>query len=295
MAVRRPPAPRLIAHGDERTTAPADERMTAPADERTATAGESAAPAPDAPGAPSAADAESATTAEPSATTVQSAAAEPSVVEDGADRQSRPRRPRRRTLLLTGSAAAVAVPALALAWLKLDPTGASARSVLGSSRSASSGFSDVDADDPALEAMAWADETGVLPALDDGSFAPDRTLPRADLLTALHRFAGSPEVDVDAAPQVFADLEDSDASRAAALWLHGRAVLWGDTDLRIRTADIATGTETATMIADLVRPVLVSLGAEWQDGIELGDGELTRRGLAEALHAADSAITDAMG
>ncbi|MGY5766010.1 hypothetical protein ACXET9_12505 [Brachybacterium sp. DNPG3] len=291
MALRRPVAPRLTPQDAPEAPAPDEPAQSTPAQAAEPTP----APAPVLPPSPLPPLPAPAPDAAPAASAAASAAA-PAAAPDAAARRSH--RPRRRAVLAAGAAAAVAVPALALVWLKLDPAGVSALAALGIGGSGDSEFPDVDTDDPALEAIRWAHETGVLPALDSGIYDPDGVLARTDLLLALHRLAGAPEVDVDAAPQVFVDLEDSDPCREAALWLHGRAVLWGDTELRIRTADTATGAQAAAMLADLVRPALVSLGGDWDEvapSIVLDGAELTRRALAAALHTADAAISDALG
>src|SRR5699024_601837 len=104
--------------------------------------------------------------------------------------------PRRRALLLAGSAAAViAVPVTSAGLLTRhegDALPAASSSGGGSSTAGlTSPFPDVPADAPGLEAMLWAAETGVQPAREDGDYAPDAPVTRGALAVSLLRFAGS--------------------------------------------------------------------------------------------------------
>src|SRR5699024_12784885 len=65
-------------------------------------------------------------------------------------------------------------------------------------------FDAVRAEVPAADAIRWADETGVQPALSPAEYTPRGTVTRADVALALHRLAGAPPVDVGAAPVVLA-------------------------------------------------------------------------------------------
>lgn len=125
-------------------------------------------------------------------------------------------------------------------------------------------FQDVPADAPGAEAMRWAEETGVLPADEDGTFAPDQVLTRGAFASALHRYAGTPELPLDAAPTLFTDLGEDVEQASALLWLHGLGALWGDRDLRARPADDITATEAAVTLTALLRPSLTGVGAVWE-------------------------------
>ena len=54
-------------------------------------------------------------------------------------------------------------------------------------------FSDVSPEDWYGPAVAWASETGLVNGYDDGAFGPLDDLTREQILTILHRYAGSPE------------------------------------------------------------------------------------------------------
>ncbi|NMA75787.1 MAG: hypothetical protein GX960_00755 [Actinomycetales bacterium] len=214
------------------------------------------------------------------------------------------RRARRRALLLAGAAAAVGVPLTVVAL-----------------RGGEAPFTDVAADGPGAEAMRWADETGVQPALSPTEYGADRAVTRGDVAVALHRLAGAPEVDLETAPALFTDLGDDPAERAALLWLHGRGALWGDAELKVRPADPATRDCAAMMLTALLRPALAGVGATWDATAEAGSdlpevawlaaagmvpdslsttdwagaAGMTRADLAASLHRADVVIADALG
>ncbi len=226
--------------------------------------------------------------------------------------------PPRRTLLLAGAAAAAVVGAIyagvALPRM-LDP--------------ATSPFSDVADGDAGLEAMLWADETGVLPAA-GGAFSPEAVMTRGEVAAALHRFAGSPAVPLEDVPVLIVDLGGDPEQASALLWLHGRGALWGDAELKVHPEDPATREGVSGMLAALLRPALAGIGAVWPaggaDGSGGGEGKdraaglsqdaawltsagmapdgsthwqgeqaVTRAELAAVLHRADGVIAGALG
>lgn len=63
----------------------------------------------------------------------------------------------------------------------------------------SGGFSDVEAGHWYARSSAWAAETGTLPGLEDGRFAPEEPVTRQEVALALWRYAGSPRDGGDAA------------------------------------------------------------------------------------------------
>lgn len=163
-------------------------------------------------------------------------------------------RPHRRRTVLLGSAAiaAVALPVTAGALL-LQRGDASASTADGT-------FTDVGADDDALEAYRWADATGVQPALEDGSYAPGTAVTRGDLALALHRFVGAPAVPSEAVPAMLADLDTVPERRDAQLWLFGHAALWGDLSLCVHPDEPASRESASQTLTALLRPSLTAPG-----------------------------------
>ena len=226
--------------------------------------------------------------------------------------------PPRRTLLLAGAAAAAVVGAVS--------AGAVLPRMLGP---ASSPFSDVADGDAGLEAMLWADDTGVLPAA-GGAFSPEAVVTRGEVAAALHRFAGTPAVPLEEVPVLIVDLGEDPEQASALLWLHGRGALWGDAELKVHPDDPATREGASGMLAALLRPALAGIGAVWPSGGADGSGgtegkdlsaelspdaawltsagmapdgsthwqgeqAVTRAELAAVLHRADGVIANALG
>lgn len=242
------------------------------------------------------------------------------------------RGPGRRAVLLAGAATAAVTSAVSAgALLSRGDSGARAASSNGGGPESAPGpevFSDVPDDAEGLDAMRWADATGVQPALADARYSPDAVITRGDVALALHRFAGAPGVPVDGAPAPIADLGEDPQRVTALLWLHGRGALWGDAALKVHPDDPATRDCAATMLTALLRPALAGFGVTWEpstaasapqdvepwsalaDAIWLeaaglapasltasagaGDAHVTRADLAVMLHRANSVIADAL-
>lgn len=318
MVVRRPPAPRLRP-GRPGVQAPAPTLEVRSA----ATAMPPAVPGP--------------ATAPPA---VPDAAAAPGPDPSASRAEQAPRgTTRRRTVLFASAAGAVVAGATATGTLLTRATtdstavaaadGSTEGSGAGAAAATDSPFPDVTADHPGLEAMRWADETGVQTARDDGSYGPDHPCTRGDLATTLHRFAGAPQLAVDAVPTLLSDLGDDPEQARALLWLYGRGALWADASLHVRPDEETDHDEAAAILTALLRPALAGVGATWEaaeapegsgssspqaPGADVlwlaaaglvrdtaltgaGDGGqvLTRRQLATALHRADGVIATALG
>ena len=189
--------------------------------------------------------------------------------------------PPRRTLLLAGAAAAAVVGAVS--------AGAVLPRMLGP---ASSPFSDVADGDAGLEAMLWADDTGVLPAA-GGAFSPEAVVTRGEVAAALHRFAGTPAVPLEEVPVLIVDLGEDPEQASALLWLHGRGALWGDAELKVHPEDPATREGASGMLAALLRPALAGIGAVWPSGGADGSGGAEGRDLPAELSPDAAWLTSA--
>ena len=189
--------------------------------------------------------------------------------------------PPRRTLLLAGAAAAAVVGAVS--------AGAVLPRMLGP---ASSPFSDVADGDAGLEAMLWADDTGVLPAA-GGAFSPEAVVTRGEVAAALHRFAGTPAVPLEDVPVLIVDLGEDPEQASALLWLHGRGALWGDAELKVHPEDPATREGASGMLAALLRPALAGIGAVWPSGGADGSGGTEGKDLSAELSPDAAWLTSA--
>lgn len=165
-------------------------------------------------------------------------------------------------IALGAGAAVVGAGAIALPQLLAEQEPApQASDAARGDRAAGQALRDVAEDDPRAEAIRWAAGAGILPARADGTFGPDEPVERGALALALHAFAGSPQLDLASAPALFADLPERPDEARAALWLHGRAALWGDDRLRFRPRDRATRDEAASILGALLEPGMRALGA----------------------------------
>ena len=189
--------------------------------------------------------------------------------------------PPRRTLLLAGAAAAAVVGAVS--------AGAVLPRMLGP---ATSPFSDVADGDAGLEAMLWADDTGVLPAA-GGAFSPEAVVTRGEVAAALHRFAGTPAVPLEDVPVLIVDLGEDPEQASALLWLHGRGALWGDAELKVHPEDPATREGASGMLAALLRPALAGIGAVWPSGGADGSGGTEGKDLSAELSPDAAWLTSA--
>ncbi|MFI8778745.1 S-layer homology domain-containing protein [Brachybacterium paraconglomeratum] len=189
--------------------------------------------------------------------------------------------PPRRTLLLAGAAAAAVVGAVS--------AGVVLPRMLGP---ATSPFSDVADGDAGLEAMLWADDTGVLPAA-GGAFSPEAVVTRGEVAAALHRFAGTPAVPLEDVPALIVDLGEDPEQASALLWLHGRGALWGDAELKVHPDDPATREGASGMLAALLRPALAGIGAVWPAGGADGPGGAEGKDLSAGLSQDAAWLTSA--
>ncbi|MCC8156490.1 MAG: aldo/keto reductase [Oscillospiraceae bacterium] len=109
-----------------------------------------------------------------------------------------------------------------------------------------SGFADVPAAAYYAEAAAWAEQTGIITGHDDGRFAPEDAISRAQLAVILWRYAGEP------APSGAADFADAaqipDYARAAAAWAQEEGIISGRAGNIFDPEGTATRGEAAVMI-----------------------------------------------
>ena len=85
-------------------------------------------------------------------------------------------------------------------------------------------FTDVPADAPYAQAVAWCKENGLMAGVDGNRFDPNGTLTRAMLATVLYRAAGSPAVS---GTSVFSDAEAGAWYTDAAIWAAEQKLIQG--------------------------------------------------------------------
>ncbi|MBE6985549.1 MAG: S-layer homology domain-containing protein [Ruminococcaceae bacterium] len=100
-----------------------------------------------------------------------------------------------------------------------------------------------------MNAVAWAEDEGVVNGVGNGKFAPDGLVTREQLLTMIWRFAGSPEASDDEAIEDFSDNKSVSAyAKDAFNWGIENEIINGK-DGKLAPAGNATRAEFAKIIA----------------------------------------------
>ena len=86
-------------------------------------------------------------------------------------------------------------------------------------------FTDLQSDRYYYKAVLWAAERGIAFGFGDGSFRPGAGCSRAEALSVLWRYAGSPEPQTERCP--FADVPEGAYYRSAVLWAAERGITVG--------------------------------------------------------------------
>lgn len=108
-------------------------------------------------------------------------------------------------------------------------------------------FSDVPANAYFADAVAWADEVGVVTGIGENRFAPNANITREQLAVILYRFAGAPEVK-DASIK-FADAANVSAwAKDAVAWAVDEGILSGMEDGTLAPKGQATRAQVATIL-----------------------------------------------
>ena len=117
--------------------------------------------------------------------------------------------------------------------------------------SADSAFSDVEAGQYYANAVAWANQNGIVTGYDDGRFGPNDTITREQMAAILYRYADYKEQDVSAAADLsaFTDAGSvSDYAVQAFEWAVSEGLITGSTDTTLSPAGSALRCEVATIL-----------------------------------------------
>ena len=90
-------------------------------------------------------------------------------------------------------------------------------------------------------------ELGLMDGRSETAFAPNENITRADLVTALYRLAGSPDLPNDA-KNPFADVAEDAACRDAVVWASGNSIVGGKTPTTFVPGGDATRQEIAKIL-----------------------------------------------
>ena len=106
-------------------------------------------------------------------------------------------------------------------------------------------FRDVASDAYYYEAVRWAVMMGITDGVSDTAFAPDQTVTRAQALTMLYRYAGSPPAEE---PIPFRDVPANAYYHDAAAWGWETGVVQGTTDTTFSPNDPCTRAQMVTLL-----------------------------------------------
>lgn len=109
-------------------------------------------------------------------------------------------------------------------------------------------FKDVKSTNWFTPAVMWAHKNGVIKGYEDGTFRPDSSITRQDMVVLLYRYLGSPTVNGNALSG-FADSEKvADYAKNAMEWAAEEKVLSGYEDNTLRPYSNISRAELATLI-----------------------------------------------
>ena len=106
-------------------------------------------------------------------------------------------------------------------------------------------FEDVPADGYYAKAVAWAVEQGITKGTSENRFSPDSTCTRAQIVTFLWRFSGSPEAKNIAS---FADVKAGDYYEAAVAWAVEQGITKGTSETKFSPDSTCTRGQIVTFL-----------------------------------------------
>ncbi len=110
-------------------------------------------------------------------------------------------------------------------------------------------FTDVAADAYYAEAVAWADDNGIVTGYSAEEFVPDQTISREQMAAIIYRYAGHKGADMDVSGNVnYVDAESvSGYALTAVEWVSENGIMQGRTDGTFAPAEFTTRAEAAAV------------------------------------------------
>ena len=115
----------------------------------------------------------------------------------------------------------------------------------GEDAAAEAGYTDVTEANWFYEAVTYVTEKGLVDGETETTFAPNASMTRADLVTALYRLAGSPEVTAE---NPFTDVAADAEYYNAVMWAYTKGVVGGITDTTYEPDSPLQRQQVATML-----------------------------------------------
>ncbi len=114
-------------------------------------------------------------------------------------------------------------------------------------------FSDVAADDWFAAAVGWAAEIGMINGYTDGTFGPNRSITREELVVMIYRYAGAPAVEGQDMEKFDDAASVSDWATAAMTWAIQNGIINGKTASTIDPKGDATRAEVSAVLQRYVK------------------------------------------
>ena len=112
--------------------------------------------------------------------------------------------------------------------------------------SGETGFSDVKSDAYYAKAVIWAAQNGITTGMGDGTFRPNQSCSRAEIVTFLWRMEGKQEVPVTGT--TFNDINENDFYYNAVLWAVNNDITTGQTEEKFAPGKTCTRSEIVTFL-----------------------------------------------
>lgn len=109
-------------------------------------------------------------------------------------------------------------------------------------------FADVDASAWYAEAVAWAEENGVMDGVAEGEFNPDGVMTRAMVVTILYRLAGEPELPESDWGYPYSDVDASAWYALPVYWARLEGIAGGVSDAEFAPGGNITREQLVTML-----------------------------------------------
>lgn len=123
-------------------------------------------------------------------------------------------------------------------------------------------FRDVKSNAYYYKAVLWAVKKGITAGYTRTAFAPNRNCTRAEFVTMLYRFAGSP---TSAALTAFDDVKTHDYYFEAVRWAVGKRITVGTTEKTFSPSDPCTRAQAVTLLYRYVGSPAISAGSPFID------------------------------
>ncbi len=107
-------------------------------------------------------------------------------------------------------------------------------------------YEDVKKSDWFYECVDFCAQKGIMIGMNEQCFAPERTITRAEFITALYRLAGKPEIETK---NKFADVPEESYYANAVLWGYEAKVVFGTSETTFSPEQFITREEIACMLA----------------------------------------------